>query len=75
MQTKPGSAEAGDSACGNHPVARFAGSIIFNNALTWGLRPRLYAYARFAGSGRSYAFALPGYRPRAMELTLAIVLL
>src|SRR5215217_7369269 len=29
--------------------ARFAGSEILNELFTWGLRPRLYAFARFAG--------------------------
>ena len=37
-------ADAGDSA-----ITRFAGSRIFA-FVTWGLRPRLYASARFAGS-------------------------
>jgi hypothetical protein len=30
-------------------VARFAGFVSFVNGLTWGLRPRLYSVARFAG--------------------------
>jgi len=34
-----------------HAAARFAGSIVFVIDSSWGWRPRLYAAARFAGSG------------------------
>jgi len=43
MQKDDRSRETGGSA-----VARFAGSVLYKQK-TWGLRPRLYAYACFAG--------------------------
>jgi len=45
-------------AHGGSAVARFTGSIRILLLATWGLRPRLYSAARFAGSARNNEVAL-----------------